>query len=144
MLLKRYNAIIIDIQMNFSLTPKILLDIRILITCTFIGHPSKPSSCRRTNRGSKVTCPRSHSWHVCTTDVICPVSECYLSEKCCSLADLGADSPELANTPDGNFNHRHPWTIFFFSLPKLTHVEKIEVVTYIFKMIVISSWLLRT
>lgn len=144
MLLKWYNAITIDIQINFSLTPKILLDIRILITCSFIGHQSKPSLCRRTKRGSKVTCPRSHSWHVCTTDVICPMSERYLSEKCCCLAGLGADSPELANTPDGNFNHQHLWTIVFFSLPKITHVEKIEVVMYILKMIVILLWLLYT
>lgn len=64
-----------------------------------------------------------------------------LWKKCCSLADLGAESPELPNTPDGNFNRQHLWTIFFFCFPKIIYIEKIEVVMHIFQ---IYLWLLHT
>jgi len=85
--------------------------------------------------------PLFHSWYVCTTDETCPADEPWLSGKNAALADLGAESPELPNTPDGNFNHQHLWAIFFFCFPKIIYTEKIEVVMHILK---IYLWLLYT
>lgn len=45
----------------------------------------------------------------------------------------GRRAPELLNTPDGNFNRQHLWTIFLFCFPKIIYIEKIEVVMHILK-----------